>query len=553
MTPQALLFLILLANFILPLTGYAGEKPYDYVIKGALVFDGESLRPIRQDIAISGQLIVQLGDIAREEATEVIEADGLVVSPGFIDIHTHSDFNPLIYPKLGNKILQGVTTEVVGNCGMSAAPVIGFHKQEIGNVWRREGVQIPSQISWERYEDYWDTLQLEGLETNFVGLVGHGNLRSAVMGMDPRPAHAAEIEEMKKILRDALQKGAWGVSFGLVYLPGISAAPDELVAICEEAAKNNGICAFHIRSEGKNLIEAIQEVIEIGKKAKAPIHISHLKAAGVNNWPKIKQAFQIIEQARAEGLRVTADAYPYTASFAELGVTLPDPLYQSPHRNPIFKDPLKRNRIVRQLERHYKDHPVSWDKIRIATVTQSQNFPLRGKSILEISEASKKTPVEVLVDLLREEEFQVSAFYFSQNESVVEEVLSKPYVAVGSDSIADGSAMPHPRAFGTFPKMLARCQKEGGPARNPCWGKTIRQMTGLPAKIMGLEQRGKITPAFFADLVIFDPASVQDQADYQNPKNRPKGIQWVFINGKPVVREGQYKPQDSGLFLMHEK
>lgn len=532
---------------------FAQEKPYDYVIKDALVFDGESLRPIRQDIAISGQLVVQLGDIAREEAKEVIEANGLVASPGFIDIHTHSDFNPLVYPQLGNKIFQGVTTEVVGNCGMSAAPVMGPHREEIGSVWRREGVQIPSQISWERYEDYWDVLQFEGLETNFVGLVGHGNLRSAVIGMNPRPAEPAEIEEMKKILRGALQKGAWGVSFGLVYLPGIRATQEELIAICEEAAKSSGICVFHIRSEGKNLIEAIQEAIEIGRRAKAPVHISHLKASGANNWPKIKQAFQIIEQARAEGHQVTADAYPYTAGFAELGVTLPGRLYQNPYRNRIFKDPLKRNRIVREVDRHYASHPVSWDKIRIATVTQRKNFPFQGKSILEISEVSKKSPSEVLVDLLMEEEFQASAFYFSQNESVVEVVLSKPYVAVGSDSIADGSAMPHPRAFGTFPKMLARCQKGDGPTRNPCWGQTIRQMTSLPAKILGLKQRGKIMPAFFADLVIFDPTIIQDQADYQNPKSRPKGIEWVFVNGTPVLRGGQYKPQDSGLFLMHEK
>lgn len=532
---------------------FAGEKPYDYVIKGALVFDGESLVPTRRDIAISGDRISQMGEIRVEEAKEVIEAEGLVASPGFIDIHTHSDFNPFVYPNLGNKVLQGVTTEVIGNCGMSAAPVEGPHAGEIASVWRREGVEIPSQIPWKSFKEYVSESEFQGLETNFAGLVGHGNLRSAVMGMEPRAAKPQEIESMRVMLEEALNEGAFGVSFGLVYLPGIFATREELVNLCTEAAKHEGLCVFHIRGEGKGLVEAIREAVEIGKVSGARIHISHLKAAGQGNWPKIDEAFQVIESVRSEGLSVTADAYPYTASFAELGVVLPDELYQDPNRLNRLKDSEEKKKILEKLEAHYRQNPASWDKIRVATVAGKSNFTLQGKSIAQIAALFHKSPVEMLIDLLTMEEFKVSAFFHSQSEAVVEKVLSKPYVAVGSDSIADGSAMPHPRAYGTFPKRLAQCVKTGPVGQSPCWGRAIYQMTGLPAKMMGLRERGKIGTGLFADLVLFNPALVRDGASYENSKSPPEGIEWVFVNGKPVVQKGRYQPVHSGLFLTPQR
>jgi len=263
----------------IPLEAQAEERPYDYVIKGALVFDGESVVPAKQDLALLGDRIALVGEVAREEGKEVIEAEGLLASPGFIDSHTHSDFNPFIYLNLGNKVLQGVTTEVAGNCGMSAAPVEGGHAAELSNVWRREGVEIPKTIPWKSFGEYVNEAEFQGLETNFVGLVGHGNLRSAVMGMVSRQARPEEIESMKKILREALNEGAFGISFGLTYLPGVFAAHDELAVLCREAARENKVCAFHLRSEGRRLLAAIQEAVEVGREVQARIHISHLKAA----------------------------------------------------------------------------------------------------------------------------------------------------------------------------------------------------------------------------------------------------------------------------------
>jgi N-acyl-D-aspartate/D-glutamate deacylase len=542
----------LLLIFAGPSAG-AAQKAYDFVIKGATVYDGESLTPIQEDVAISGERIVEVGTIQTAEAGEVVNGEGLILSPGFIDIHTHSDFNPFAYPGLGNKVRQGVTTEVIGNCGMSAAPIEGPHKNEITNVWSREGVEIPKRIPWRSSSEYMNEAEFQGLETNLVSLVGHGNLRSSVIGMEPREAKPQEIEAMKKFLAESMEEGAAGISFGLTYLPGVFAGREELVSLCRTAAEKGGLCVFHIRSEGTGLVEAVGEAIEIGKEAGAPVHISHLKAAGEENWPKIEEAFRKIEEARAAGLKVTADAYPYTASFAELGVILPDSLYEDPKRVQRFKEPALRQRILRTLEGHFKKNPRAWDRVRIATVASSKNAPLQGKTILEISQETGKPPLEVLVDLLGEEEFRVSAFYFSQSEAVVDQILSRPYVALGSDSIADGSAMPHPRAYGTFPRLLSRCARAKKEPDDPCWAGAIRQTALLPAEILGLEDRGRIAPGVYADIVLFEPDGIRDTADYDHPKTPPEGIRWVFVNGKPAVREGEYTPSLSGLFVTPEK
>ncbi len=529
------------------------EKIYDYVIKNVSVFDGEKFSSSAQDIAIAGERIVQFGKISEETAREVIQGEGWVASPGFIDLHAHSDFNPFVYPNWGNKVMQGVTTEVVGNCGMSAAPVKGPHKKEIGAVWRREGVPIPESISWESFSEYRYDIEYKGLDSNFAAFVGHGNLRSAVMGMEPRAATSSEIDSMRDLLKESMKDGAFGVSFGLVYLPGIFAAEEELVALCEEAGKRKGLCVFHIRSEGKALVEAIDEAIRIGKKAQASIHISHLKTAGEKNWPKIDEVFQKIEQAQKEGMKITADAYPYAASFAELGVVLPDELYKDPERLKKLKDPVQREKIRKDLEKHYQEREQSWERVWISAVMTEKNKAFQGKSLLDLSRALKKPEVDILLDILVEEEFQASAFFFSQNEEVVERVLSKPYVAVGSDSIADGSAVPHPRAYGTFVRLLARCQKAEDEETKACLKDRLHQMTGFPAGILDLKDRGKIAPGFFADLVLFNPTALKDQSNYNEPKNFPQGIEWVFVNGKPVVREGKYKAVHSGLLLASER
>ncbi len=525
----------------------AQEKAYDYLIQNALIFDGVSSRGIKGDVAIINDTIVEVGHLNPQEAQKVIDATGLILTPGFIDAHTHSDFNPLIYSGLANKLMQGVTTEIVGNCGMSAAPVFGEHKSQIHAVWAREGVEIPEEIPWEEFKEYRSTLEEHGLNTNMVALVGHGNLRMAVMGTEPRVATKDEIKAMKKRLSQAMKQGAHGISYGLVYIPGIFAQEEELVELCREVASYDGICAFHMRNEGSKLIEALQEIFAIAEKSGARIQISHLKAAGKNNWKKIQEAFQLIENARRRGLQIEADAYPYTAGFAELGVTLPDTYYQRKDRVALFQDPSQREALIKDLEKYYRDQNKDWDAIVVATTPVAAYRSYQSKSLKALAQGKNQKPEEVLVDLLAGTSFQVSAFYFSQNEEVVNQVLAKPYVDVGSDSIADGSRGPHPRAFGTFPRILKNYRIE---KKELELAETIRKMTTLAARHFGLKDRGRIEPGYAADLVIFDLQKISDKATYSFPDALSQGVAWVFVNGKPAIQNGKFKFEKHGKFLL---
>ncbi len=540
--------LVILSFFFMTAShAQAQEKAYDYLIRNALIFDGVSARAFKGDVALIDDSIVEIGELDPEEAKHVIDAAGLMLAPGFIDAHTHSDFNPLIYPALANKLTQGVTTEVVGNCGMSAAPVFGEHKTQIHAVWAREGVEIPEQIPWEDFNEYRDALESEGLNTNVAALVGHGNLRMVVMGAEPRAATQDEIKAMKKLLSKAMKQGAQGISYGLVYIPGIFAQEEELVELCREVASFSGVCAFHMRNEGSTLIEAIKETLAIGEKSGARIQISHLKAAGKKNWGKIQEAFQLIEAARLRGLQVEADAYPYTAGFAELGVTLPDAYYQRKDRIELFQDLAQRDALIKDLESYYRDQDKDWDLIVIATTPVPAYRSYKGKSIKAIAQEKNQKSEEILVDLLAGTSFKVSAFYFSQSEEVMQEVLSKPYVDVGSDSIADGSPGPHPRAFGTFPKIVKAYTQENKEFE---LAEAIRKMTSLPAEHFGLKDRGRIEPGYVADLVIFDPQSISDQATYAIPDTLSQGIAWVFVNGEPVIQDGKRTFKKPGRFLL---
>lgn len=536
-------FLLLFLSLNLSVS--AQSEKFDILIRNAAVFDGDGFRPLKVDVGILGDRIVAVGDLKTDSAGEVIDAKGLVLSPGFIDAHTHSDFNPLVYDNLPNKILQGVTTEVVGNCGMSAAPLYGEQQKRVREVWAREGVQIETP-DWKSFADYKKALLKKGMQTNFSALVGHGNLRTAVMGLSARPASTTEILEMRKMLKRAMNEGAAGISFGLIYLPGLYAQKEELTGLCREAAAWNGICAFHMRSEGSNLVESIREVVEIARETKARVQISHLKAGGRKNWDKIDAAFAEIEKGRQEGLDIQADAYPYTATSAELGIILPDKIFQLANRDEIFRDPSKREELLEDLRHHYQARDMKWDTVMIGAAAKKKYESFEGKTILEISRKTGTEPEKILVDLLVDNDFEISAFSFSQSEAVVSKVESQTYVSVGSDSVADGSRKPHPRAFGTFPKMFRLFVRE---KRSLQLGELIHKMTAMPADHFLMKDRGRVKPGYFADLVLFDAGAMNDRADYEKSTAPAEGVKWVFINGKAVVRDGEAQKSHPGRVL----
>lgn len=518
---------------------------YDYLIRNAVIYDGISAEAKTGDVALKDGRIAALGDLAGSAAVQVVDAQGLVLAPGFIDAHTHSDFNPEVYPDLPNKIMQGVTTEVTGNCGMSAAPVLGTHGARLPGIWAREGVQIPA-VNWKTFQEYRGTLEKEGMQTNFVGLVGHGNLRSAVMGFEPRPATPEEIKQMKNLLADAMAQGARGISYGLIYLPGVFAQEDELVELCREAGKHDGVCAFHIRSEGSGLIDGIREAIRVGRMANAPVQISHLKAAGRKNWDKIDQALKLIEGARHEGVQITADVYPYTATSAELGVILPDAIYQREDRTAILRDKTQRAKLTEDLKAHFTNRGTNWNAIMLASIAHSKYEKFQGRTVQQAADSLKQDPVVFLIDLLADTNFEVSSFNFAQSEDVVSQVIGKPFTAIGSDSVADGSAVPHPRAFGSFPKLLHEYVAE---KKMLTLGQAIQKVTSHPADAFHLADRGRIQEGFAADLVLFDPKQIKDEATYDNPRALASGVKWVFVNGRPAVQDGKYTGQKAGKFL----
>lgn len=541
-----------LTTYHLPLITILGVSPvqaaksYDYLIQGALIYDGEAIEAFTGDVALTGDKIEAVGNLKGAVARKTIDGRGLVLSAGFIDAHTHSDFNPLIYPDLANKVMQGVTTEIVGNCGMSAAPVLGAHQDQIRGVWAREGVNIQDKLSWHSFKEYREALESSGMNTNFIALVGHGNLRAAVVGFAPRQASLGEIQEMRRLLRESMQDGAAGISYGLIYLPGIFAPEEELVDLCEEAGKNSGLCAFHMRSEGGGVIDALEETLRIGEKARTGVEISHLKAAGKANWEKIQEVFKRIEQGRLKGQRITADVYPYTGSFAELGVVLPDALYQREDRVAYFRNPLNRSELLQELRAYYEGRSMKWDSVMVAATNHKKYWKYEGKTIRNIARLTDKEPEQFLIEILADTQFEVSAYYFSQSEEVVSAVVKKPYTAIGSDSIADGSRKPHPRAFGTFPKVLGEYVRE---RKELSLGQALWKMTVLPAEQFYLKNRGKIKAGNFADLVLFDAKEIKDRATYEKPKEMPKGVRWVFVNGEPAVQEGKPTGKKNGRFL----
>lgn len=514
----------------------ADSEPYDVLIRNGIVYDGLSREGQRLDIGIRGERIAAVGDLSSSNAEKIIDAKERIVAPGFIDIHTHSDFNPFLNPTSSHKIVQGVTTEIVGNCGMSAAPIFGFHEKEIHDVWLREGVVIPNSLPWHHVQEYFQELEKQGLMTNLALLIGHGNLRSSVIGFEPRKATLEEIERMKILLRNSLREGAFGLSLGLVYLPGTFAGEEELLVLAEEARNGDGILAVHMRSEGKTLIGSMHEILDLSRKAKVRLQISHLKAAGVRNWYKINEAFSLLEAARNEGLEVYADAYPYEASFAELGVILPDEIYQAPDRLEMLRGVNRREELKNKISAEFEENGTSLSRVMIAKTNLAKHRFYEGKTIDEIARAEKKDPMDIFLDLLVQENFKVSAFSFSQDPNVVERVIKKEYVAIGSDNIADFGSKPHPRVYGTFPRIVEKFVRK---EKVLSLGDAIRKMTSLPANIIGLRERGALIAGYYADVVIFNLEAMKSEASYEKPDQLAQGVEYVLINGKLALEGGK--------------
>ncbi len=521
----------------------------DLIIKNGTIIDGNGSKPYQTDIGIKGKYIKNIGQLSPLDSENIIEAAGLIVCPGFIDIHSHSDYHLLINPQAESKLRQGVTTEAGGNCGYCAAPIGGEVLAERSLQYKKH---FDLELDWQSLPEYQNRLQNAGISINYAPLVGHNTLRASVMGMQDRAPAKSELALMCKQLEQALGQGAYGLSTGFIYPPACYAKTDELIELAKIAKQYKTIFSAHIRGEGDNLLEAIQEMVEIAGCG-VSTQISHLKAAGEKNWHKLDKVFEIIEDARNSGLRINADRYPYTASQTGLGALLPDWFFSGGIKEQLLR--LKNKNTKERIKKHiHKNHPKEnfWEKVIIARVTKQENRRYEGKSAAYAASLNNQDKLDFILDLLLGESMQVESLYFVMSEDNLRRILKKPYVMIGSDSaaLADYGVLskgkPHPRSFGSFPKIIRKYVRTEHMLSLP---EAIYKMTYQPAEKLGLTRRGLLAPDYFADIVVFDLDKIADKSSYEQPFAYPEGIEYVLVNGKITVKGQEHTGQKAGMTL----
>ena len=513
-----------------------------FLIRGAQIVDGSTREPFRADIAVENGIITEVSPSIKGGGKIVIEADGLVAAPGFIDIHSHTDLTIFKHPLAQSKALQGVTTEVVGNCGIGAFPVNDERRSVLIDYLKMHDFHLPSDgLSWNHFTQYADQLDRIGLGLNLAPLAAHGALRIAVLGAEDRIPSDKELERMKTLLSDSLEQGAWGLSTGLIYPPGSFAKTEELVDLAKILAHSGALYASHIRGEGTTLMEALEEAIAIGKKSGARVEVSHLKAMGKENWGRGKEALLKLEKARQNGVDIGADQYPYEATSTSLTALVPSWAHAGGVSELLkrLSSPETTERLQTEILREMNQRGGP-SRIVISEIGSEKNIALSGKSVVQIAELWNCAPETAVMRLLLEEKAAVGAVYFSLSDEDVAVILSSDQVSVGSDGTGmdakeDLGTSTHPRSYGTFPRILGVYAREKGLLS---MAKAVHKMTGLAAGRLGFKDRGFIKPGFTADLVLFDPLTIKDRSTFDHPHQYAIGVVYTWVNGCATVQEG---------------
>jgi N-acyl-D-amino-acid deacylase len=524
----------------------------DLAIRGGRVVDGTGTEPYRADIAINGDRIVAVGDVG--PADREIDASGLLVTPGFIDIHTHSDFTIPANPAARHAVRQGVTTEVIGNCGFSLGPVSDRFWADYAELVKPFGQGL--DWSWRSAADTLAALQDARPVQNLVPIVGHGTIRTAVAGLAGRSISAEARAEMIELATTAVSAGYWGISTGLVYPPGVDAEEDEIVAVARPFGGSDGLYTTHMRDEGDRLLDSIDEAIRTARMAGLRLQVSHLKAVGRRNWGKVADAIDRLDDARDRGLDVHADFYPYDAVSTFLGSLLPPWV----HRGGILElvARLRQNDIRDRLRAELdSDHDgwwnpyrmaEGWDRVLVASVTSDGNRSIEGQSVATAARARGRDPFDFVCDLLIEENGAALMAAFVVSPLDLDRLAVYPYAAIGSDSVGVRSPgqRAHPRAYGSFARFLSEYVRKRSLLP---WEEAIRRITGLPAAILRLRDRGVIAEGMAADLVLLDPEAVRDRATYADPDQAPDGVPHVLVAGRSVVTDGKPTEERPGRVL----
>jgi len=511
---------------------------FDILIKGATIVDGTGSKPWVGDVAIEDGRFAAIDGHVSGAARRSLTARGMVLAPGFIDIHCHSDLSVFVNPDAEIKLRQGVTLEVLGNCGSSLAPLVADSRAlvQAENVSQMDSWAQP--LDWSSYGEYIRALNNRGLAINTVGLVGHGTLRLAAMGQSDAPPDTAQMDSMKSMLDRSLDEGATGMSTGLIYAPGCFADTSELVELAKVAGRRGGFYASHIRNEAEGILAALDEIIRIGREGRVPVHVSHLKVAGTRNWHLRDAVIDKLQTARADGVDITCDVYPYYHSCTTMLALLPPWSLEGGMEVliPRLRNSLQRRRIIEDMKDGIPGwenmvYNSGWDRIAVSSVQSPANKSAEGHSLAGIAAEREVDPFELVLDLVEDENGAVSIITESMNEENMVRFLTLPFAMVGSDG-SPSRGRPHPRLYGTFPRVIRRIVRELGVLSLEA---AVHKMSGLTARRLGLKDSGIIRRGFRADAVIFDPLTFGDTATYDDPRNFPQGLLATIVNGSIAI------------------
>ena len=536
----------LLAVLMIPcsLSGQSAPPTYDYLIKGGTIYDGTGATPVKADVAIKGDRVVAIGDLKDAGAGTVIDARGLAVAPGFINMLSWSVYSLIADGRSQSEIRQGVTTEIFGE-GTSMGPL----NDEMRRRALAQQGDLKFDIPWTTLAEYLTYMEKRGVSPNIASFIGAGTVRAYVIGLEDKRATPEQLKQMREVVRREMEAGALGIGSSLIYAPDTYASTEELIEMCKEAAKYKGKYISHIRNEGDGLIEAIEELLRISREAGIPAEIYHIKASVERNWSKMDRVIAMVNAARRAGLKITADIYLYTASSNAIDSRIPawahsggsEALYQR------LEDPATRKKISDEL---HERGPMA--RTLLVGFRPAKLKPLIGKTLTEVAAARGKDEVETMLDLILEARSRIQVVTFSMSEENIAKELRQPWVSVGSDAASmatEGAFLEsstHPRAYGNFARLLGKYVRE---EKVLTLQQAVRRMTGLPAGNLGLDHRGLIKRAYFADLAIFDPKTIADKATYEKPHQYAVGMKHVFVNGVQVLKDGEHTGAKPGRAL----
>src|SRR6266568_4177122 len=538
-----------------PSTRSPKSAGFDVIIKGGTVYDGTGAQPRHVDLAIRGDRIAGVGDFKTAKAKTIIDATDLAVAPGFINMLSWSNESLIQDGRSQSEIRQGVTTEVMG-AGESMGPVNDRVRE---HMLRRQS-DIKYEIKWNTLAEYLRYLETRGVSCNVASFIGATTSRENVIGFEDKAPTPEQLDQMRELVGKEMEAGALGIGTSLIYPPAFYAKTEELIELCKVAAKYQGKYISHMRSEGNRLLEALDELIRIGREAGIPAEVYHIKAAGQPNWGKIDDLLSRIEAAQKEGLKITADMYTYTAGGTGLDACLP-PWTEDGGYPALFKrlrDPATREKIKAQVQTPTNE----WENMYLAAGSpehillsefKSQKLkPLTGKTLAEVAKMRGKDSIDTAMDLIAEDESRIGTIYFMISEENIKKELAKPWISFGSDEASQApegvflKSNPHPRAYGNFARVLGKYVHD---EKVIPLTEAVRRLSGLPASNLGLDHRGFLKEGMFADVVVFDPQTIADRATFENPHQLAVGVKHVFVNGVQVIKDGEHTNAKPGRAL----